>query len=145
MSCLVQGVQEFLSPIKEKRRLWEGGRRGHISTACSRTPIRPFPGSGETWEMSPAVDLSAKQLDEMSTRPDMVLQYADSLAERLTLQNGARPIVRIDHRVSLNGRPYQTMIDPGVDLAAVSRGSMYANWILPLETSLSDRSMQGEY
>jgi len=95
--------------------------------------------------MSPAVDLSAKQLDEMSTRPDMVLQYADSLAERLTLQNGARPIVRIDHRVSLNGRPYQTMIDPGVDLAAVSRGSMYANWILPLETSLSDRSMQGEY
>lgn len=103
------------------------------------------PRSGETYEVSPAVDLSAKQLDEMSTRPDMVLQYAHYLAERLTVQSGARPIIRVDHQVSLNGRPYQTVIDPAVDLAAISGGFAPANWILPLETTLEGGSAQEAY
>ncbi len=94
------------------------------------------PYSADTWEISPAVDLSARQFDEMSTRPDMVLQYAQYVAERLSIPGRAPQMVRVDHRVSLNGRPYQPMIDPTVDLAAVSAGFSSATWILPLEMPL---------
>jgi len=148
LSQLLIPLRHFLYPGNVS---WtEEGHRfsWHMKLRDKEAILRVFvtdPRSGETWEVSPAVDLSAKQLDEMSTRPDMVLQYAHYLAERLTLQSGARPIIRVDHRVSLNGRPYQTVMDPAVDLAAVSGGFAPANWILPLETPLEGGSAQGTY
>ncbi len=38
--------------------------------------------------------------------------------------------------VSLNGRPYQLLIDPEVDLTKVSRSLLPYSWILPLDTPL---------
>ena len=94
------------------------------------------PHTGETWEVSPAVDLSARQVDEMETRPDMVVQYAHYLAEKFSAAGQPHLIIRVDHRVSLNGRPYQPLIDPAVNLAEVSLGVGSADWLLPLTAPL---------
>jgi hypothetical protein len=93
------------------------------------------PRTGDTWEVSPAVDLSRKQLDEMSTRPDMVLQYAHYLAKKWSAPGLPRPIIRVAQHVSLNGRPYQPLIDPHVNLAEVPISLRPADWILPLTAS----------
>ncbi len=91
------------------------------------------PRTRTTWEISPAMDLSARQLDEMSTRPDMVVQYAHYLADRLSHAGQPRPIIRVDQQVSLNGRPFQSLIDPNINLAKVPLVSLrHADWILPL-------------
>lgn len=95
------------------------------------------PKTGQTWEVSPAVDLSQRQIDEMSTRPDMVLQYAHYLADRLSAAGQPRPIIRVDQQVSLNGRPYQHLIDPSVNLAEVPTSFAPADWILPLNVPLA--------
>jgi hypothetical protein len=95
------------------------------------------PRNGETWEVSPAVDLSRRQFDQMKTRPDMVAQYAHYLADRLSAPGRPRPIVWADMQVSLNGRPYQPLIDPTANLAEVSLTSWQpADWIMPLELPL---------
>jgi len=94
------------------------------------------PRTGQTWEVSPAVDLSSRQIDEMSTRPDMVLQYAHYLADRFSAAGQARPIIRVDQQVSLNGRPYQPLIDPAVNLAEIPISLEPANWLLPLTIPL---------
>jgi len=94
------------------------------------------PRTGQTWEVSPAVDLSSRQIDEMSTRPDMVLQYAHYLADRFSAAGQARPIIRVDQQVSLNGRPYQPLIDPAVNLAEIPVSLEPANWLLPLTIPL---------
>ncbi len=98
------------------------------------------PRTGASWEVSPAVDLSAKQLDEMRTRPGMILQYVHHLADRMSMAGQPRPIIRVDHWVSLNGRPYQRMIDPHVDLVGVRPSDGASVWILPLTTHLGDPS-----
>ncbi|MGQ0600266.1 MAG: HTTM domain-containing protein, partial [Anaerolineales bacterium] len=93
--------------------------------------------TGDTWEVSPSVDLSARQLDEMSTRPDMILQYVHHLAKRLSYNGGPRPIVRVEAQVSLNGRPFQPLIDPNVNLADAPVSWGPAPWILPLVMPLA--------
>ena len=148
LSQLLIPLRHFLYPGNVS---WtEEGHRfsWHMKLRDKEATLRVFvtdPRSGETWEVSPAVDLSAKQLDEMRTRPDMVLQYAHYLAESLTMQGASRPIIRVDHRVSLNGRPYQPLIDPAVDLATVPVGLAPANWILPLETQREGGWAQGTH
>jgi hypothetical protein len=95
------------------------------------------PKTGQIWEISPAVDLSRRQVEEMSARPDMVLQYAHYLADRLNTAGQPRPIIRVDQQVSLNGRPYQHLIDPTVNLAEVPVSFAPADWILPLNVPLA--------
>jgi len=61
--------------------------------------------------------LTAWQVAKMSTRPDMILQFAHHLAD---LHGGAaRGIqVRVRSLVSLNGGGVRPMIDPSANLAA---------------------------
>ncbi len=94
------------------------------------------PAAGQTWEVSPAVDLSRRQFDEMSTRPDMVLQYVHYLADRLSAGGRRRPIIQVDQQVSLNSRPYQPLIDPTVNLAEIPISLAAADWLLPLSIPL---------
>ena len=99
------------------------------------------PRTGENWEVSPALDLSARQLDEMSSRPDMVVQYAHYLAEQFSRPGQPRPIIQVDLQISLNGRPYQSLIDPNVNLADVPLVSWKpAYWILPLTIPLPSQA-----
>ncbi|GAB4151308.1 MAG: HTTM domain-containing protein [Planctomycetaceae bacterium] len=80
--------------------------------------------------------LNEKQRRTMAGRPDMILQFAHFLTEKL--QQAGHSGVKIYARsmVSLNGRKPQPMIDPNANLAAQNRNLKHADWILPLITPL---------
>ncbi len=74
------------------------------------------------------------QYRNMSTRPDMILQFSHYLARRF--QDKGYPGVEVRARVlaSLNGRAPQLLIDPAVDLVRVkARLWPPAPWVLPLK------------
>ena len=95
------------------------------------------PRTGTTWPVDFSRDLTPKQIDEMSTRPDMIWQYARFLRSKLEAEGVAHPIVTADAQVSLNGRPYAPMIDPNVNLATTHYSLFsHATWITPLREPL---------
>jgi vitamin K-dependent gamma-carboxylase len=90
------------------------------------------PERGASWSVRPADVLTNWQAYKMTTRPDMILQFAHHLAaEARALGHGA---VRVyaEVEVSLNGRPPQPLVDPAVDLAAEPRSWRPKRWVLPL-------------
>lgn len=85
-------------------------------------------------------DLNEKQRSTMAERPDMLLQYVHHLAWKLE-QAGYHDVeIRVRSLVSLNGREPQLLVDPQVDLASEPRNLKHADWILPLNEPLPDRS-----
>jgi hypothetical protein len=90
------------------------------------------PDSGRSWQISPTRYLTWRQANEMAGQPDLILQLAHHVAEELKARGIARPEVRAEAWVSLNGRRPSLMIDPTVDLAAVADGIAPAEWILPI-------------
>lgn len=90
------------------------------------------PRTGARWKVDPRPLLSNRQYQKMSTRPDMVQQFAHELARRY--EREGRPGIEIyaDMRVSLNGRPRQMLVDEDVDLAAQPWTWRAASWLVPL-------------
>jgi hypothetical protein len=76
------------------------------------------------------------QLEESNDRPDMILQMAHVVAADWHARTGWQVQVFAESTASLNGRPWQTLIDPSVDLAAEPRTLRPASWIVPLTTPL---------
>jgi len=77
--------------------------------------------------------LTGRQFRKMSSNPDMIVQFSHFLAERFRKKGFPDGEIRARVNVSLNGRPYQLLIDPEVDLAKVKRRLWPpAPWILPL-------------
>ncbi|WP_437570498.1 HTTM domain-containing protein [Sorangium sp. So ce542] len=66
--------------------------------------------------------LTDRQLGEMSTRPDMIVDFAHHVADRWREDFGVRPIVTARVVASLNGGPYRDLVDPTLDLASQPRG-----------------------
>ncbi len=77
--------------------------------------------------------LTYRQAVRMSTRPDMIIQFAKDYARSRQLITGIRPIIKVEAMASLNGRPYQYLIDPNVDLAIQKNPILPVPWILPLK------------
>ena len=77
--------------------------------------------NGQGAEVSPHSFLSRRQAAKMAARPDMILQFAHFLREKLPRQ-GPKPL-RVEGRVMawLNGRLPQRFVDPSVNLAAEPR------------------------
>ncbi|MBT3783948.1 HTTM domain-containing protein [bacterium] len=85
----------------------------------------------------PAHHLSPRQLRKLSTRPIMIHEFARKLKEFL-LENGLENVaIRAHAMASLNGRPYQYIIDPTIDLLKI-KDPFWQNreWIIPLYTPL---------
>lgn len=114
--------------------------------------------SGRTWSVNPALPearwglpggpaptaggaeepyLSPRQHRKMCGTPDMVLQFAHHLAEKLRRAGHPDVEVRARVRVRLNGRAPGLLVDPEADLAAVERSLLPAAWILPLSEPLA--------
>jgi hypothetical protein len=89
------------------------------------------PDSGRTFLVEPTELLTRYQARMMATQPDMILQTARALADLFRGRGVARPEVRADVFVSLNGRPSARFIDPQVDLARQRDGLGAQPWILP--------------
>lgn len=87
------------------------------------------PVTGRTQEVSPRSYLDNRQSREFAAQPDLILKLAHRIARDFEAREGVRPIVRADVLASLNGRPAKRLIDPDVDLAAVSDGLAKAAWI----------------
>jgi hypothetical protein len=94
------------------------------------------PKSSEVMRVKPERHLSRRQYDKMMKTPDMILQFAHYMAGRVKRELQRDLEVRATIKVSLNGRPPQTFIDPEVNLAVMPRTLGPAPWILPLETPL---------
>lgn len=91
--------------------------------------------SGERWELDASLFLTGWQYSKMSSRPDMILQLGHLLARELEAQGETGFEVHAEAVASLNGRPFQLLIDPEVDLAKERRTIWGADWIEPLRES----------
>lgn len=95
------------------------------------------PWTGQIWNANLAEDLTADQIEKMGIRPDMILQYTHYLREKLIQTGLNNPIIIANAWASLNGRPFQQLIDPRVNLAQVQPHLFAPSpWILPLTTEL---------
>ena len=100
--------------------------------------------TGGTQVVDPVSDLNRSQSEEMSSRPDMILQYARHLAAEARLRGATDVEVRAVVKTALNGRAVQLLIDPSVDLAAQPRSLRAAPWIMPLTEPRRRRPERGE-
>ena len=75
--------------------------------------------------------LTAKQIRALGSKPDMIWQFAQRIGEGYQ-KSGKEVEVYVDSKVSVNGRPYASFIDPKVDLAAEKWDHFkHHEWILP--------------
>jgi hypothetical protein len=97
------------------------------------------PTTDQTWQIDPTGTITLRQLGKMSTRPDMIIQFAHHIRDQFR-ESGRieQPIVRVDAWASLNGRPLQQFIDPTVDLAQEPATIFgHYSWVLPLRHDVS--------
>jgi hypothetical protein len=81
------------------------------------------------WEIDWRAYLATWQYEEMCGRPDMILQFAHHVADRLRRETRRAIEVRAVVSASLNGAPPRLLIDPRADLAAQPRRLTAAAWI----------------
>ncbi len=77
--------------------------------------------------------LTVRQATKMMTQPDLIIQFAKYYANLIKQQTGLKPIIKVEAKVSLNGRPYQYLIDPNIDLTTQQDPLFPVPWILPLK------------
>ena len=78
--------------------------------------------------------LSRKQQRAITSKPDMIWQFAQRLEEKYA-QEGKDVEVYVEGKISVNGGPYHPLIDPKVDLAAEKwQHFKHHDWILPSES-----------
>ena len=112
----------------------------HMKLRCKRSTavFRAYdPDGTEIIGVPQPVDILVyRQQRKMPDRPDMVLQFAHYLADRLESEGHPNARVTADVQASLNGRDFQALIDPDADLAARPRNLWPADWIVPLHQPL---------
>lgn len=77
--------------------------------------------------------LTPRQIDKMSSRPHMILQFSHYLVDELRRDGREGFGIYVRSWAALNARAWQMMIDPAVDLASQPRDIWYKPWVLPLE------------
>jgi len=75
--------------------------------------------------------LTRKQKHTASTKPDVIWQFAQHL--KSVYANKSKDIsVYVDCKISVNGKPYKTLINPEVDLASEKWSAFkHSSWLLP--------------
>lgn len=94
------------------------------------------PESGQQWQLRPHTVLNPRQYRKMSTRPQMLVQFAHYIAEQYEEKGYKNVEVRARALVSLNGRDKQLLVDPSIDLTTVRQTMAHSEWILPLKEPL---------
>lgn len=100
-------------------------------TARAKFTVKDI-SSTQKWEIDNTEYLSKRQRRKMRTRPDMILQYAHHL-ENIFKINGYPDVeVYADIKAKLNGRDYQTLIKPDVDLTKIDSGTDVDEYVIRL-------------
>lgn len=94
------------------------------------------PETGREGEVYPSDYLTANQEKQMSTQPDMILQFAHFVEEEMKQKGIKNPEVRAEAYVTLNGKESRLFLDPEVNLASKTDTFTPKSWILPFEKSV---------
>ena len=87
--------------------------------------------SGRRWEVENGRFLTPLQERQMSTQPDMILQFAHHLHDTYQKKGIADPVITVEDDVTLNGAGSRLYIDSTVDLAKQRDNFLPKKWILP--------------
>lgn len=94
------------------------------------------PATGECEAIDHHRDLTFVQQYWMPGEPQGIVRYAKFLRERAIREGLSDPVIVCDSVSSLNGRPYQYMINPSLDPADLALPIFgHASWIVPLDES----------
>ena len=87
------------------------------------------PLTGKQIEINNSNFLTPQQEKQMSTQPDMILQFAHHLQHTYnpTIPNAE---VYAQAYISINGKGSQAFINPNINLATVNDNFAHKNWIL---------------
>jgi hypothetical protein len=92
------------------------------------------PQTAEEWTVYPTDYLTSVQATDVATHPDMIWQFVQLLKKKYAAEGKPNLEMYAVSEASLNGRPYQTFIDPTVDLAKVEwQPFAHSQWILPMK------------
>lgn len=75
--------------------------------------------------------LNSHQETQMSTQPDMILQYAHIIRDYYLANGMQDPQVNAEVYVTLNARPSELLINPTVNLATINDSWQHKSWINP--------------
>ena len=102
------------------------------------------PVSGETWDAEPKDMLSSRSARQVMSRAELVITFAHKI-EDMMRERGYEDVEVYAHiEKSLNGRAFQTFIDPEIDLTKVRYNYFGSDpWVLPLTTELTNRRPGG--
>jgi hypothetical protein len=89
------------------------------------------PATGDKTEIINSQYLTPFQESQMSTQPDMILQFAHFLATEYKKKGIKDPIVTAESYVTLNGSGSRLYIDSTVNLAKEEDTFGHKKWILP--------------
>jgi hypothetical protein len=89
------------------------------------------PATGHKTEIINSQYLTQFQETQMSTQPDMILQFAHMLAKEYQQKGISNPIVTAESYVTLNGSGTRLYIDSTVNLATQEETFGHKKWILP--------------
>lgn len=84
-------------------------------------------------EVVPSDYLSPKQCKQMASQPDMILQFAHFIKSEFEKKGWIEPEVRVNSRVTLNGKAGKSIIDPQIDLTKLKDGFSKKEWITEYE------------
>lgn len=94
------------------------------------------PESGQTWTVDPMEYLTRSQFGNMTSHPEMILQFSHYLADEWARKGYDSVEVRADTAISLNGRDPMPIVDPTVNLAAEDYRIGPYDWITSFEEQL---------
>jgi hypothetical protein len=101
-----------------------------VERSGSVTFVVEHPATGRRSTADPARLYTPAQLRVMAGEPDLIQQAAQAIAADEAGRGNPGARVFVDAWMSLNGRPAERWIDPGVDLAAEPRDPWHKEWIL---------------
>lgn len=87
--------------------------------------------TGREWEDYASDYLSAMQAKQMSTQPDLILQFAHYLKQRWADQGYEDVEIRAEVYVSLNGGVNRLLVDSNTDLTQIKDSFGHKTWVLP--------------
>jgi len=80
--------------------------------------------------------LAHHQIGIMAGQPDMIVQYAHYLVDRLQELGHANIVIHARSELKFNDRPWQTFVDPKANLAQLPRDLKHCDWVVPLESRI---------
>ena len=77
--------------------------------------------------------LTGHQIKHIASDPNYLVQLAKHYKNSVTGRDMSSTVVRVDMEVSFNGREFQQMINPQIDLSKIDSREGNINWIIPLK------------